>query len=311
MPRSRIKFGLILPAELRHPEQWGTLVPDIHRALDLAVGHYDSAWMVDHLQSGSDGLLESFTTLSYLAALHPQLKFGHTVVCQSFRNPALLAKMGATLQFLSGGRYLLGLGTGWNEEEYRAYGYEFPPAAVRVAQLEETIRIVQAMWTQPRATFEGQYYRVQDAACEPKPNPPPSIMVGAFKPKMLRLTAKYADSWNVSSAGLPRYRRLSAAFNAACAEVGRDPATVGRSWGGLCACAPTQAEAQRFAGDIDSVDNPEDDFGFIGTPRQVIDLMLPYIELGVDTFMFDCGGFPNLTTMVLLIGEVMPAINVL
>ncbi len=195
----RIQFGLILPAELRDKQQLPTLVADMHRALDLAAGHFDSAWMVDHLQSGSDGLLESFTTLSYLAALHPQFKFGHTVVCQSFRNPALLAKMGATLQFLSGGRFMLGLGTGWAEEEYRAYGYEFPSNAVRVAQLEETIRIVQAMWTQSRATFDGQYYRVKDAACEPKPNPPPSIMVGAFQPKMLRLTAKYADGWNVSS----------------------------------------------------------------------------------------------------------------
>src|SRR5258708_35107503 len=119
----------------------------MHRALDLAAGHFDSAWMVDHLQSGSDGLLESFTTLSYLAALHPQLKFGQTVVCQSFRNPALLAKMGATLQFLSGGRFILGLGTGWNEEEYLAYGDDFPSNAVRVSQLEETIRMVQAMWT--------------------------------------------------------------------------------------------------------------------------------------------------------------------
>jgi alkanesulfonate monooxygenase SsuD/methylene tetrahydromethanopterin reductase-like flavin-dependent oxidoreductase (luciferase family) len=265
--------------------------------------------MVDHLQSGSDGLLESFTTLSYMAALHPQLKFGHTVICQSFRNPALVAKMAATLQFLSGGRFILALGAGWNEEEYRAYGYDFLSNAVRVDQLEETIQIIRAMWTDSPATFEGRYYHVRDAYCVPKPNPLPTIMVGAFKTKMLRLTAKYADNWNVSSAGLVRYRRLAAAFERSCADVGRDPAAVRRSWGGLCACAPTQAEAERFAGDLDRADNPEDDFGFIGTPRQVIEQMRPFIDLGVDYFMLDCGGFPNLTTLEMLVSEVLPALN--
>ncbi len=148
--------------------------------------------MIDHLQTDADDLLESFTTISYLAALHPQFSFGHTVICQSFRNPALLAKMGATLQFLSGGRFILGLGAGWNEAEYRAYGYDFPPASVRVEQLEETIQIIKALWTQEKATFQGKHYQVLDASCEPRPDPLPPIIIGAFKPKMLRLTATYA-----------------------------------------------------------------------------------------------------------------------
>src|SRR6185436_13071668 len=100
-------------------------------------------------------------------------------------------------------------------------------------------------------------YRVSDAYCEPKPDPIPAIMVGAFSPKMLRLTATYADGWNVSSTGIPRYRRLAEAFERACADVGRDPATVRRSWCGGCACAPTQAEAERFAEERYSADNPE------------------------------------------------------
>src|SRR5689334_389437 len=115
-----LSFGLVLPAGSPTRAGRTTFVTDLNRALHLVAGHFDSAWMIDHLQDDTDDMLESFTTISYLAALHPQLKFGQTVVCQSFRNPALLAKMGATLQFLSGGRFMLGLGAGWNEKEYRA-----------------------------------------------------------------------------------------------------------------------------------------------------------------------------------------------
>jgi alkanesulfonate monooxygenase SsuD/methylene tetrahydromethanopterin reductase-like flavin-dependent oxidoreductase (luciferase family) len=152
--------------------------------------------MIDHLMS-NEGDIESFTTLAYLAAFHPELRFGHTVICQSFRNPALVAVMGAALQFLSGGRFLFGIGTGWLEAEYKAFGYDFPPARVRVEQLEEALQIIKGLWTGKKVTFSGKHYRVSEAECEPKPDPLPPIMVGAFKPKMLRITAKYADEWNV------------------------------------------------------------------------------------------------------------------
>jgi len=121
----------------------------------------------------------------------------------------LLAKMGATLQFLSGGRFILGIGAGGNEEEYRAYGYDFPPGGVRVEQLEETLQIIKAWWTEETATFAGRYYQISTAHCEPKPDPLPPVMVGAFKPKMLRLMAKYADWWNVSSTGVEGYRQMA------------------------------------------------------------------------------------------------------
>ena len=212
------------------------------------------------------------------------------------------------MQFLSGGRFLLGIGAGWNEEEYNAYGYDFPPAAVRVEQLEEALQIIKALWTEKKVTFSGVYYRVNEADCEPKPDPLPPIMVGAFKPKMLRITAKYADEWNVSSTGIGKYRRLVEEFERACADVGRDPATVRRSWGGGCVCMPTQAEAERIAGERYNTD-PEEDFDFVGTPRQVIEQMRPFIDLGVSSFLLDCGGFPNLTTLELLINEVLPALN--
>jgi alkanesulfonate monooxygenase SsuD/methylene tetrahydromethanopterin reductase-like flavin-dependent oxidoreductase (luciferase family) len=305
---TQIQFGFILPQVPPDSAQRAAFVENVNRALELVSGHFESARIIDHLLS-NEGDIESFTTLAYFAALHPRLKFGHTVICQSFRNPALVAMMGAAFQFLSGGRFLLGIGSGWLEEEYKAFGYEFPPARVRVAQLEEALKIIKAMWTGQKVTFVGEYYRVQEAGCEPKPDPLPPVMVGAFKPKMLCITAKYADEWNVSSTGIGKYRRLVEEFERACADVGRDPASVRRSWGGGCVCMSTQAEAERIAGELYSAENLEEDFGFVGTPQQIIAQMRPFIDLGVSSFLLDCGGFPNLTTLELLIHSVLPALN--
>jgi alkanesulfonate monooxygenase SsuD/methylene tetrahydromethanopterin reductase-like flavin-dependent oxidoreductase (luciferase family) len=171
---TQIQFGFTMPQIPPDKAQQATFVEDLNRALKLVTGHFESARIIDHLMVGD---LESFTTLAYMAALHPQLKFGHTVICQSFRNPALVAKMSADMQFLSGGRFLLGIGAGWNEEEYKAFGYDFPPARVRVEQLEEALQIIKAMWTEQKVTFLGKYYRVNEADCEPKPDPLPPIML--------------------------------------------------------------------------------------------------------------------------------------
>lgn len=304
---TRVQLGFCMPTESLDRARRATYVSDLNRALHLITGHFHGAWMVDHLQSGNTDVLEGFTALSYMAALHPGLTFGHSVVCQSFRNPALLAKMAATLYFISGGRFILGAGAGWNEEEYRAYGYDFPSAGVRVEQLEEALQIIRALWTQDTTTFEGKHYRVTDACCEPRPDPPPLVMVGAFKPRMLRLTAKHADWWNVSSTGAGEYRRMAGEFERACAEVQRDPSTVRRTWGGGCACAPTQQEAEALGGDRVSAQS-EDDFGFVGTPTQIVEQMRPFIDLGVDYFILDCSGFPRLTTLEMLVNEVVPAL---
>lgn len=302
---SNIQFGLVLPAEGRDRSLRATWVADLNRALTMVAGHFDSAWMVDHLQFGDIDVLEGFTALSYLAALHPRLRFGHAVLCQTFRNPALLAKMAATLQFISGGRYILGLGAGWNEEEYRAYGYGCPSARVRVQQLAEAIQIIRLMWREESATFAGEHYQIREARCEPHPDPAPPLMIGAFGPKMLRLTARYADWWNVSNTGPEAYRSLADEMGRACAEVGRDPATMRRSWVGGCACAETEREAADLVAGRWSEDD-EEDYGFVGTPVQVLAQMRPFIELGIDTFMFDTAGFPDLTGLELLIREVLP-----
>jgi alkanesulfonate monooxygenase SsuD/methylene tetrahydromethanopterin reductase-like flavin-dependent oxidoreductase (luciferase family) len=279
---------------------------DVNRLLNTVKGVYTSAWFIDHLQSQDSDLLEGWTALTYLAALHPELQWGHAVLCQSFRNPALIAKMAATLQFLSGGRYILGMGAGWDEDEYLAYGYDFPAAGTRVEELDEALQIIKALWTQEEASFEGKHYRIRNARCEPKPDPLPTIMVGAFKPRMLRVAARHADWWNVSSTGIADYRLCVQEFERACEDVGRAPGTVRRSWCGGCACAPTEQEVANMVEQRPQLQPGED---FIGTSRQLLEQMQPFVELGVDTFILDCSGFPNLTTATMLVNEVLPALN--
>lgn len=304
----RVQFGLIVPENPENPPGRINYLRDVDRLVAAAAGHYDSAWCIDHLQGD---VLEGWTAVTYLSALHPALQWGHTVLCQSFRNPALVAKMGATLQFLSGGRFVLGIGAGGQEEEYRAYGYDFPAGRTRVAQLDEALQIIKALWTQERATFMGEHYRVEAARCEPRPDPIPPIMIGAFRPQMLRLAARHADWWNVSSTPIDEYCTLVGEFERACAAVGRDPSTVRRTTGSGCICAPTDAEvaALMASRQQDGGEVAYDPGDFVGTPAQLIAQMQPFIELGVDYFMLDCGGFPNLTTVETLVREVIPAIN--
>jgi alkanesulfonate monooxygenase SsuD/methylene tetrahydromethanopterin reductase-like flavin-dependent oxidoreductase (luciferase family) len=123
-------------------------------------------------------VIECWTTLTFLAARYPQLRWGTIVLCQSYRNPALLAKMVANLCALLPGRVIFGIGAGWKEDEYRAYGYAFPRPAVRIRQLRETVEVAKLLWTADDATYAGQHYRVDHAHLHPKPDPLPPIMIG-------------------------------------------------------------------------------------------------------------------------------------
>jgi alkanesulfonate monooxygenase SsuD/methylene tetrahydromethanopterin reductase-like flavin-dependent oxidoreductase (luciferase family) len=299
-----IQFGWSMPGGPRAASHRVSYVADLQRGLELIAGRYDSAWMIDHLQEEDAYLMEGWTALTYLAALQPRLMFGSAVICQSFRNPALLAKMAATFQYMSGGRFILGIGAGWKKEEYLAYGYDFPPPNIRVEELDETLQIINAMWRDERATVLGNHYKVIDARCEPKPDPLPPIMIGASKPRMLRLAARYADWWNVSWTGISDYSKQVVECERACAEINRDPATLRRTWFGGCVCGPTEDAVKSL-----NITGISSNNAFVGTPNQIIEQMLPFIELGVNYFILGSGGFPNLTTLETLIQEVLPALQ--
>jgi alkanesulfonate monooxygenase SsuD/methylene tetrahydromethanopterin reductase-like flavin-dependent oxidoreductase (luciferase family) len=196
-----------------------------------AVG-LDSVWVCDHLLSGppEGGIHEGWTILAALAASTRCLELGQLVTCTSFRHPALLAKMATTADAVSGGRLILGLGAGWYDPEYRAFGY---PTDHRVGRFEEAIRIIGPLVGGECVTLAGSYYRVRDAVLRPPPDRPIPILVAAQGRRMLRLTARYADAWNTAWFGLPDYLlswRL-AELHAALEAEGRDSATLRRTVG--------------------------------------------------------------------------------
>ncbi len=150
---------------------WSRLVEDTFPYFDQTVAPFDILWMPDHLQYGANKVAEGWTLLTWALARYPDKRCGHEVLCNSFRNPAHLAKMAATAQALSGGRVILGIGAGWNEEEYRTYGFPYPPARVRIAQLAEAIELIRRMWAGAPAEYHGEHYQISGAYCEPRPTP--------------------------------------------------------------------------------------------------------------------------------------------
>jgi alkanesulfonate monooxygenase SsuD/methylene tetrahydromethanopterin reductase-like flavin-dependent oxidoreductase (luciferase family) len=300
-----VRFGLRLPTAPNLGMTGEDYITHIQQSIDILSDHLDSLWFVDHLQTEDQLLLEGWTTLTYMAALHPQLNIGHIVLCQSFRNPALLAKMVATFQYLTEGRFILGIGAGWKEDEYLAYGYDFPSPGRRVTELAETLQIMKALWTEKQATFKGKYYHIDQAFCEPKPDPIPPIMIGGSKPRMLRIVARYADWWNISWRGIEIYRQLVSECERACDEVGRDPATLRRTWFGGFLCAENEAELRKL-----NTDGLTTERGIIGTPQQVIEQIQAFVDLGVDHFELTLPFFNHPDSQhyfELLAREVLPA----
>jgi F420-dependent oxidoreductase-like protein len=176
--------------------------------------------------------LEGWTSLAAMAAVVARARVTCLVSGVLYRNPAVLAKMAVTVDHISGGRLVFGLGAGWHEAEHRGYGIDFPGAGTRVAMLDEALTVIRRMWTEESVRHEGRFYTLRDAICEPKPlqRPHPPIVVGGEKPKMLRVIARHADEWNVPSHGdVAAWAKISAALDAACEEVGRDPAEIRRS----------------------------------------------------------------------------------
>ncbi|SRR5258707_1174606 len=303
---TQVQFGLNLPIhpsdDLPRPE----FLKGLRAALDTIVGHFDAVWMADHLQFGNASILEGWTALTYLAALRPELKYGHLVLCQFFRNPALLAKMAATFQYMSQGNFILGIGAGWAEEEAQAYHLPFSSAGQRVGELEEQLQIIKALWREDSVTFEGTYHQVQNAICQPRPEPLPTVLVAAHQPRMMRVAARHADWWNTGVGTLDEAREKLQALDAACESVGRDPQTLRRTAMIGCYCAPTEQKLQEMT----SKHSGPFGLGFVGTPAQVVEQLLPFVEAGFDYFMISAGGVPSDTTTVeMLAHEVLPMLN--
>lgn len=230
--RGRMKIGVIMPVSENSETQYVARYPEIRaRALQAEAAGFDSIWVYDHLlyrmpDQPPFGIWESWTILSALAEATSRVELGAIVMCTAFRNPAVLAKMATTLDEVSAGRLILGLGAGWHEPEFQAFGFPFDHL---VSRFEESLEIIVPLLREGQVDFEGTYNRAPN--CELRPRGPrasgPPILIGSFGPRTMRLTARHADSWNTCWLGQPTLLpERRAALEAACAEVGRDPATL-------------------------------------------------------------------------------------
>jgi alkanesulfonate monooxygenase SsuD/methylene tetrahydromethanopterin reductase-like flavin-dependent oxidoreductase (luciferase family) len=270
---ARVAFGWIAPvigvaASGRVP----LVVAQQAAVLPVVARHFDSLWLFDHFfgfDDPADPYLECWTTLTWLAARYPALTIGPLVLGVGYRNPALVAKMAATLHALRGGRVVLGLGAGWREAEYRAYGYPFPRPAVRVRQLEEAATIIRRMWTEPAPTFAGDHFSVARAYCAPAPTPaPPLLIAGEGERRLLPLVARRADWWNTYFvADAATYRRKRDLLYRHAEALGRDPATIVLTFSRPDSPLPRSAD--------DSA--------------RWLEYLAPLVALGVRHFMLDFG----------------------
>jgi alkanesulfonate monooxygenase SsuD/methylene tetrahydromethanopterin reductase-like flavin-dependent oxidoreductase (luciferase family) len=307
-----LKFGWHIPSFPTDGSGGAQFVDQIEAILQRIPDVFDSAWMDDHLwpwanwQAPETPYLECVTTMSYLAGAFPNLKFASSVFCQSYRNPGLLAKMAATLQTLTRGRLIFGIGAGWMEREYRAYNYDFPKPAVRLAQLEETLEIVKLLWHETPASYAGKHYRITNAYCEPKPNPLPPILIGGGGEQLtLKIVAKHADWWNLPGGTLENYAHKLGVLREHCDAVGRDYDSILKTWSAECvALGATEAEAKRI---LEAT--PYNNNAIAGTPEQVAEQLQRFVDVGVEYLCVRMVDFPRSEGIELFAQEVVPLLQ--
>ena len=338
-----MRLGLALPhydtSFAGRPVSWAAVR---ETALAAERAGFDSVWVSDHLfldwskYGGPDtrqGALECWTTLSALAAATERVRLGSLTICNDLRSPALLAKMAASLDLLSGGRVDLGLGAGWYEPEYEAAGIEYDKPGTRIKRLREAATIIARLLEGEELTFRGDHYEIEGAVVRPGPrqDPRPPIWIGGKGDFLLKTVARVADGWNFSWLGsTDTYRDRATAADAACEKVGRDPTTLKRSVGVYLLAGRDDADAQRRyqrlvertpAGVLKNRANGAsavswDEFRrdrFAGTVAEVTDRLGELAEMGVEEAILTLGVLPfqvsDLEDVELVGAEIAPALG--
>jgi len=290
---------------------------------------FDSIWIYDHFfwEGSRDteteqvpDLLECTTTMAALAALTSRIRIGSIMLCNSYRNPSLTAKIGATLDVISNGRLEFGIGAGWKVNEYLAYGFPFPKPAVRIAQLREAVTIIKKMWTEEKPSFKGKYYEIKEALCDPKPvqKPHPPIWIGGEGEKLtLKVVAELADGSNWY--GTPEHfaHKLNVLENH-CAEVGRSFDEIKKSWIGELFLLPkgsnVKSNVEKYLASIHDPEgsdraNEYEEYvrrNIAGTSDECISKIKEYVKLGVTRFYFESSTTKSRAQFA---EEVMPEFN--
>lgn len=279
---------------------------------------YDSVWVYDHFHNvptpAHEAVFECWTVVAALAEATSTIRLGQMVSCTSYRPPALTAKITSSIDVISGGRLEWGVGAGWYNHEYDAYGYEFPSAKVRIGMLREAVEIVTAMWREADTTYEGEYYQVRGAQCDPKPvqQPRPPVWIGGGGEQLtLRVVARLADKANFG--GKPHeWAHKRDVLHAHCASVGRDPAEIELTWSPAMLVRETEAELRAVATQLEAAGWRElyESWvagNLVGTPEQVAEKITAYRDLGCTYFVPWCSDYPDDTTLRLFADQVMPA----
>ena len=286
------KFGWLSPVI---GNRWSDFEPIVmfqeKHILPTALQHFDSLWIADHFygfDSPTDPFMEAWTTLTWLAAKFPNMLLCHHVLGQGYRNPALTAKMASTLQVLSGNRFMLGIGAGWREDEFLAYGYEFPRPAKRFAQLEDLIHICRKMWTEESPSFTGKYFSIENAAAPPRPSVIPPICIGAYGEQIgLPLVGRLADMWNSSVQGNEaQWIKKRDIMWASAEKAGRDPLSIEISLTIERSLPINEAESQQFVEDLTRL-----------------------CEIGVSHFVMDFGHPQSTEPVLRFVEQVIHALN--
>lgn len=245
---------------------------------------WDGIWYADHFMPAegdtSTPWPEAWITLAALGAQVPRLRVGTLVAGNTYRHPAVLAKMAATLDHITGGRVVLGLGSGWQENEHRQYGIPFYTVGERLRRLDEACRVIKLLYTETTATFEGRYYQLDSASLEPKPvqSPLPLLIGGGGEKMTLKITARHADEWNVWGTPEVLQHKMSV-LDAHCAELARDPRSIQRSAVALVFMSDDADFLARIR--AANLERPH----IVGTPAEIREQMQAYRTLGVDEFI--------------------------
>jgi len=259
---------------------------------------FTAMWASDHLlwdaKSEQRNCLDVWALMPALATVTTKLRLGTLVTCNSYRIPSVLAKTAASVDHISNGRLEFGLGAGWKDIEYKAYGIPFPSVGTRLAQLEEAVQLIKLLWTEERASFAGKHYQLEDAVCAPKPVQQPLKMWigGAGEKKLLRMVARYADGWNmIFGYQLPVVKQKLEVLKRHCDEAKRDFDKIEKSLFIVTCIADSEEELQkRDAAAAEALGtrrifNIAKSSGTIGTAEQVAETLRGYQDLGFDYFI--------------------------
>jgi F420-dependent oxidoreductase-like protein len=270
---------------------------------------FDSVWVMDHFYQiasvgpRTDPMFEAYALLGALAARTRTASLGTLVTGVTYRNPAHLAKIVTSLDVISGGRAILGIGAAWNDDEHAGYGFDFPPVPERMDRLEEALEICRAMFTQSAPSFSGRYYSIDAALNEPRPirsGGIPILVGGGGEQRTLRLVAKYADACNLFG-DVATIRHKLEVLDRHCETIGRDPATITKTRLGGLLIAETSAQADRKGGEIArsrGID-PERFRGYVisGDPEAIASQVAEYLEAGLDGLIFNVYDAENLESV--------------